>query len=450
MSVEDLPKISIQILDDDSLDIIFFFFSTVDHLTVISLVCKRWKHLCMHRVSRLSQLDTRKLVREDVKKKRLRVSIVLKVLCMNFGNLAHLHINRNVMYQVANSTNASSIIESEILLRITEHCPNLKTLSLTIAINNSTVKLLLPESFPNGLKSLSLNCGNHLESQSKLIKLLERAKSIQMLNLGTLTKDTKFSDIFRAIQCHEIKEMYFQQCTFLNNTDFSVLLDSLSPSLQTLSFTNPFQVNELITNFPYQFDPEKFFPRLKSFQSAQTYFRYGSKISHQCGLFNIELLTLMPNLEVLDLSSNRHQSDLTRAVVENCPLLKRLHLSGCELTLRQLLPLKKLQYLEHLDLSWTLNTFYRDNWLKVVNEVFVKIISLKYLDLRGATISNEALVKLIFGAEFLEVVDISECQTLSMDMFEGRFEYICYEKRSPISIYSYKIKMFVCVKLLGT
>ena len=438
---------SIQILDDDCLDIIFSFFSTVDHLTELSLVCKRWNHLCMYRVSRLSQLDTRKLVREDVKNKRLHVSIVLRVLSMNFGNLSHLHINRNVLYQVANRgndlcTNASSVIESEVLLRISEHCPNLKTLSLTIAMNNSTVKLLLPESFPIRLKSLSLNCGNHLESESKLIKLLEKAKSIQMLNLGTLTKDTKFSDIFRAIQYHDIKDLYFQQCTFLTNTDFSVLLDTLSPSLQTLSFTNPFQVNELITNLPYQFNPEKCFPQLKNFQSAQTYFRYGSKISHQCGLFNSELLTLMPYLEVLDLSSNRHQSGLTRAVVQNCPLLKRLHLSGCELTFRQLMPLKKLQYLEHLDLSWTLNTFYRDNWLKVVNEVFVKIISLKYIDLRGATISNEALIKLIFGTEFLEVIDISECQTLSMDMFEGKFEYICYEKRSPINIINKPLRTY--------
>ena len=421
---------SINFLSDDCLDYILSFIPTLDLLLVLSTVCKRWHFLCLQRLSRLKVLDTRNLSieksKEKIKETIIYAKNVIRILTLNIGTLQHLHIDNNVYYTIYVDTpksksrsipETSSKSECNILLIVSEYCPNLKTLSLNIDERHHPFKLQIPESLPNNLNSLSLNCGNQLESKGLLAKLLEKTKSLQMLDLGPLNGKDKFSDIFRAIRRHQIRCLSFKQCTNLNQTDMAVLLETFYSSVEDLSFTNPNSLEDMITNQEISSDQEKKFYKLKRFQASQKPHCNAIRLSMECGKFNVQLLNLMPNLEVLDLSSTRHRFDLISTVVRGCPLLKRFHFNECEFTVKQLTPLQQLTHLEHLDISYSFNTFYR-NWLNVVDKVLVRIQSLKYIDLRGTTIDDNALHQLMEAHHNLETIDVSDALTVTGVLLE--------------------------------
>jgi hypothetical protein len=359
----------------------------------------------------------------------------MAILRLNVGTLAHLHIGNEVNYCMktfslnkspnmsANTVVDTSVTICKILDVISQCCSSLKTLSLRIDYESRPIELLSPKSFPRNLSSLSLDCNDHLASECLLIEILENVKNLQMLNLGSFSKNVRFDDILRAIGRNSIRFLSFQQCKNLRKTGMKGLLDAVYPFVEDLNISNPYYVEELCTNefFEVLSDPEKKCSKLKVFKASQTPSCNVSKLATHYGIFNTQLLSLMPNVEVLDLSSNRHQSDFISVIVESCPLLKRLHISGCELTVKQLIPLQKLAHLAHLDLSFSLNTFYR-NWLNVVDRVLVRIPNLKYIDLRGTTIDDKAIFKLMANHCRLEIIDISDVLTVTgilLDLIEN-------------------------------
>lgn len=426
---------SIYFLGDDCLDYILSFIPTLDLLLVLSTVCKRWHSLCLQRISRLKILDTRNLSNEKSKEKsneKSKETIIyaknfIRILTLNIGTLQHLHIDNNVYYKrfqldtpkskSRSIPETSSLSECNILLIVSEYCPNLKTLSLNIDERHHPFKLQIPESLPNNLNSLSLNCGHQLESKGLLAKLLEKTESLKMLDPGPLTGQDEFADIFRAIRGHQIRCLSFKQCTNMNQTDMAVLLETFHSSVEDLSFTNPNNLEDMITNQEVSSDPEKKFYKLKRFKASQKPHCNAIRSSMECGKFNVQLLNLMPNLEVLDLSSTRNRFNLISTVVRGCPLLKRFHFNECEFTAKQLTPLQQLTHLEHLDISYSFNTFYQ-NWLSVVDKVLVKIQSLKYIDLRGTTIDDKALHQLIESHHNLETIDVSDALIVSGVLLE--------------------------------
>ena len=158
----------------------------------------------MDRIGRLRVLDTRIVTKYQRQNKKIPVINLMNILTLNIGYLAHLHIDSNVDYLKTvspkvdnlrshqtydnsdNTSEVSCISECDVLLVVSKYCFNLKTLSLSIGFNHPSLKLLLPESFPSNLCSLSLNCGDHLESDRRLINLLENTKSLQILNFKLL------------------------------------------------------------------------------------------------------------------------------------------------------------------------------------------------------------------------------------------------------------------------
>ena len=377
---EDETQPSIHALNDECLDLILSYFNTVELLR-LGIVCRRWYNLCLSKISRMSYLPVRKLRRQlfikddsmsdlDFNSTNIQDQL-LELMSTKTESETKLSVS-NIMSVVSINCGALSTVtlenteglNAESLSCLASMMPNLLELELDegLEMSEGSCEIMAEKIIPK-LEALSF----FLESfpdKINLRKMLSSARRLRYLSLEEAGKAEVEEDGLSLLEAlspaNPIVCCSFYRHVNLQPKSLEYVLRNFSETLEylNLSKTNLEGLTNMQTyNLPKLRKMRVFLasltvrPRHRQDDLEELPLARHTPCSRQL----TELLMLMPNLTVLDLSYNYHLRfngvDIVRLLSEHCPLLEELHLAKCAVPAQKLAALTELKFLKRLFLG---------------------------------------------------------------------------------------------------
>ena len=155
-------------------------------------------------------------------------------------------------------------------------------------------------------------------------------------------------------QLPKLKLLEFDENITMDNECCRIICENIVPNLRALSLSVG-GLNNMSTQDLPKLAKMRVFLATVSHHYDEEGLQWPDSVPTLCSQQLVDVLKLMPNLKVLDLSENHHlQSggfDIVQLVTEHCTLLEELHLVDCNIPSTKLESLKKLKHLKRLFLG---------------------------------------------------------------------------------------------------
>uniref|UniRef100_A0A0A9ZEI6 F-box/LRR-repeat protein 7 n=1 Tax=Lygus hesperus TaxID=30085 RepID=A0A0A9ZEI6_LYGHE len=371
LEVESCP---IDKLNDDCLQLIFELIPVPERLT-LSRVCRRWRELISYYWKSFKKLDftTQPLDKVVLTDKKLNYFLHL---CPNVTSL--------------NIAQDDNDLTSEAIVVIAKTCKDLDEIHMRNITIQKRSLAYLANSCPK-LKSFSMDaCNSHHDGE--MSSLVKKSKNLECISLKYGAKTSGFwlkqlQSPLRSLllEMYEfnpenlidgiarvkstLRELSFVSCSKLRNQDLLKIVQ-MCPDLTRFSLSGMVSLS--------LFDPFAIYP-----------------------------ITQLSKLEILDLEHNRMVSDkFMQSLVDGCPVLRHLNISGIEnteLTERGLSLLVNLPQITHLRMACIK---VNDSLLKNLS----KKLKLKHLDIMGCqNVTDEGCIEILNNCPQLESLDLAGC-----------------------------------------
>ena len=426
---EDKDALSLLSLDDRCLKLILSYVRTIE-LFKLSTVCKKLYNLCSEALSSKEKLVSRDFYSESLEGFLVGQTNFVTVLSATGGNLKSLQLDTGMSFDIVY---CGIYFTKEISTAVSRYCCNLEELIVEFSKLGGLVGLLsfakhLPAK--NKLKSLALKGINRKDgtvlTEAILGDLLKKMKNLERLHIESCDL-IDGSSIIKFLKNHKMTSITFCNCKNLKVSFLDFILKTYHSTIENLgvyesSADNPNDWDyDLITNSSLLNVGLNKSPMLKKVHTFYA-MKYDDCIIPMWyeGNVNLSLLQLMPNLKVLDLSTNCDLDKnpyLFRSIAAMCPLIEVLKLAAAKArNVRALKHLENLFFLKDLSLENACSNYQTPKWsifdhTTFAREVLPLLTALTHLNLEQTDIRDKHILSLIQNSKtltFLEA-DIEEC-----------------------------------------
>lgn len=443
--VDNFDKSSIDILPDVCLSKIFTLLPTLE-MFKLCRVSKRWYNVSSSVLKSIKRLSTLHLYRGMEKFQDehaiLNQTNLVTILSLCGDSLTELYLDTRVEEP---GTMTAIPVFKEISTAVSRHCRNLDTLVITVnklggtEVIKSFAKHL---SAKNKIKKLALIGGDTKRDKDVLTEellgeILRKTKKLETLHVGLSGGVTGIS-VTKYLQNNKMKSISFNCCPNLEFEVMEFIFKSYHQTLEELHLYYdyfPFDHGDYDSIMPANENAFGCLPHKIPKSEKLTKFSAMTQDESFQNMGNVDFnfFQLMPNLEVLDLSSNCDLEDIPgffKTLAAMCPLIRDLSISGANIDdVRSLRPLENMFFLKHLRMESVSNDYIGPYWCMFDFENFARDIiprlkSLTHLHLGSTDIYEENVFLVIQKSPSLRYLDLTSyhCD----DSISGQFILLCH------------------------